>query len=303
MLGCHLKPEPKHHNFHLIRPITTADMDSINIALKHLGDFGNCCSLYEICEKNCQSILGYYGAIKDGLLFNRGREFEYVEETLQEMNRLLLNYLSSFRTFTDHLETRYKKLQRQGYSYLADYKKITAACYDGNFPYRFFNKLRNYIQHCGLPLHFMNIKEDVDQNGSVITSISICLKRDDLISDYDGWVKVKSDLRSQPEYMELLPYLTGLRSQIRLINLVISGFEIALATDSWHFIYGLVHEVMDKYPNGRPFIGRYVEPEKGKPELQTIDFPLHIMVKFQEKLLEIKDFQIKQKMKRKSAAA
>jgi hypothetical protein len=297
MLGCHLKPAPKHHEFKLIRPINNADMENIHVAMNKLGDFGNCCSLYEICKKNYQSILSYHAVIKDDFPLNRHRGYEYAEEACQEMNRLLLNYLSSFRTFIDHLETRYTKLQRQGYCHLDDYKKLTAACYDGNFPYRFFWKLRDYVQHCGLPLGSIKINEYPGHMGNIDIDISICFNRDALLSHYDKWGKVRVDLQSQPENMDILPYLSGLQSQIQLINIVISGIEISLATESWQRLYDLAHEVQDKYPNGRPFIGRYVKPKGGQPNLQTIDFPFHTMAKLQEKLREVQDFQSRQKMK------
>ena len=102
------------------------------------------------------------------------------------------------------------------------------------------------------------------------------------------------------QYVELLPYLNGFQSQIQLINLVVSAFEISLVTGSLHIIDGLVREAQDKYPSGRPFIGRYEEP-KSQQKLHVIEFPFHTMVKLQEKLREVQDFQNRQKIKRKTA--
>jgi hypothetical protein len=300
MLGCHLKPEPKHHEFKLIRPITSADMDIIDISMKKLGDFGNCCTLSEICDKNYQTILSYHVAIKDDFPLNRHRDHEYMEEAFQEMNRLLLNYLSSFKTFIDHLTTRYTRLQRQGHSFLDDFKKLTAACYDGNFSYRFFSKLRDYVQHCGLPLGSIDISEYPDQKGEVVIKVSITIDRDNLISSYKKWGNVRSDLQSQPRNMELLPYLAGFQSQIQLISLVVSAFEISLATDPWHIIDKLMRETQDKHPNGRPFIGRY-EEHGGQRKLHVIEFPFHTMVKFQETIDKVQDFQNRQKMQGRAA--
>ena len=100
--------------------------------------------------------------------------------------------------------------------------------------------------------------------------------------------------------MELLPYLNGFQSQVQLINLVVSAFEISLASESWNTINNLVLEAQDKHPNCRPFIGRYEEPG-GQRKLHVIEFPFHTMAKFQERLREVQDFQNKQKMKRKAA--
>ncbi len=290
MLGCYLKPGPKHHEFELIRPITSSDMDTINISMKKLGDFVSFCTLYEICDKNYQSILLYHTAIKDNFPLNRHRSYEYMEEAIQEMNRLLLNYLSSSKTFIDQLTTRYTRLQQQGQSFLDDFKKLTAACYEGNFPYRFFSKLRDYVQHCGLPLGSMNISEYPDRKGNVVIEVLISMNRDDLISSYKKWRKVKPDLQSQPQNMELLTYLNVFQSQIQHINLVVSGFEISLVTASRHIIDDLVREVQDKYPNGGPFIGRYEEPE-GQRKLHVTGFPFHTMAKLQETINKVQDFQ------------
>ena len=296
MLGCHLTPEPHSHEFKLIRPITSADMDIVNMSLKKLGDFGSCCNLYDICDKNYQSIISYHVAIKDDFPLNRHRAYEYMEEAFQEMNRLLLNYLSSFKTFIDHLTTRYTRLPSDpnGHSFLDDFKKLTAACYDGNFPYRFFSKLRDYVQHRGLPLGSIDISEYPDQKGDVVIKVSISMNRDNLISSYKKWGAIKPDLQSQPQNMELLPYLNGFQSQIQLINLVVSAFEISLVTDSLHIIDKLVHEALEKYPNGRPFIGRYEEPE-GQQKLNVIEFPFHTMTKFQETINKVQDFQRRHK--------
>lgn len=296
-LGCYLKPVPKHLEIKLMRPISATEMESVTKAIKQLGDFGSCCALYEICEKNYQSILSFNAAIKNDFPSNRQRAYEYMEEAFQEMNRLLLNYLSAFKTFIDHLTTRYTRLQRQGGSFLADFKKITAACYDGNFPYRFFSKLRDYVQHCGLPLGSIHIDEKPAPDGSVDINISICFSRDALISAYKKWGKVKADLERQPEHMEPLPYLNGFQSQIQLINLVVSGTEISLATESWQSLNKLAHEVMVKYPNGKPIIGRYVEAGRGKQNVEVIEFPFHTMKKFQEKLKEVQNFQNRRNIK------
>lgn len=303
-LGCHLKPAPKHHEMKLIRSIASADLDKVWKAMHQLGDFATCCGLYEICEANYQSILSHYSTLKEGIESNRHRAHEYMEEAFQEMNRLLLNYLASFRTLLDHLATRYTRLDRQGSSYLDDFKRITAACYDSSFSYRFFYQLRNYVQHCGLPLAEMKTTEYPDHDGSVLIDISICFDRDNLISAYKNWGKVKVDLQSKPAYMELIPYLNEFNSQIQLINIVVTGIELSLADDSWQTLYELVSEVQSQYPNGRPFIGRYVKSERGKRGIQVIDlidFPLHTMVKYQKKLNEVQDFKDEHMRARNSA--
>lgn len=299
-LACFLKTKPKHLEIKLMRTISTTEMESITQAIGQLGDFSHCCALYEICEKNYQEILSYNTAIKNDFPANRNRDYEYAEEVYQEMNRLLLNYLTSFKTFIDHLTTRYTRLQEQGGSFLSDFRKITAACYDGNFAYRFFSKLRDYIQHCGMPFGSMSITEQPAPDGSVDINILTGFSRDTLIRTYKKWGKVKADLEKQPEQMALIPYLNGFHSQIKLINIVVSGMEISLASESWQSLYKLMQEVIAKNPNGTPAIVRYVEPVMAKYAMRVTRFPFHTMKKFQGKIKEVQNFKDQRKAARES---
>ena len=312
-LGCHRKTSGHHHEIIFIRPVSSAELERFHTALNDLGNYSNYCGLYEICDKNYSSIISYLLSLKDSFPQNRNRLNEYVEESLQETNRLFLNYLSSSRTFLDHLKTRYTRLQNQGYSalnsykvvlmgysYFDDYQRMTTACYDSNFAYRFFYKLRNYVQHCGLPLGSMHIDESPGPNGSAITAISIRFNRDGLIHDYDGWGKVKPDLMKQPEIMEFPPYLKEFRSQIKLIHWALSGIEVSSDEQSWQYLYDMVREVQDKYGNVMPFIGRKSMDTGTQSQLKKSDFPLHTMAKFQADHKKIYDFQERLRIKKQS---
>jgi hypothetical protein len=293
MLGSRVK-----HEIKWIRPVSVAELERFHIALNQLGNYGSYCGLYEICDKNYNSIISYLLSIKDEFPKNRHRLHEYLEESLQqEINRLLLNYLSSFRTFVDHLETRYKRLRRQDCSLFEDYEKMISACRYSSFSYRFFWKFRNYVQHCGLPPMSIRIREGPSSDGGIDTIITISLNRDALINGYKKWGEVKDELKRQPEYMEFPSYVKALQSQIQLIYTAMSGIEISLANDSWQYLYNLVHEVQSKFGNVMPFIGCQLMHNEGQLQLQITDFPLHTMAKFQANLKEINDFQERQKAK------
>lgn len=261
-------------------------MATLSSAMSKLGNFMSCCNLYDICDKNFQSIKLYceqlatnYGA------HPREQANIFIEQSVQEINRLLLNYLSSFRTYLDHLTTRYSRLEQQGSTYLKDFKKITSTCYDTSFFYRFFYKLRNYVQHCGLPISYMHTSETADK-GSVKITISTGFNRDVLLDGFD-WGSVRNDLLKQPERLELLPCLEGFLHEVQNINLVVTSIEVCLANESWRKLNEIVNEVAVQCPKGEPFIGRLVRLDTGKSEMQMISFPFHQMKKYNEKCLEV----------------
>jgi len=69
-----------------------------------------------------------------------------------EINRILLNYLSSFRMLIDHSERLIKKRFGKDSKDFLKFKKTLKNIYDNHFEYRFIYKLRNFCQHCGIPV-------------------------------------------------------------------------------------------------------------------------------------------------------
>lgn len=285
-LGYHLKIAPHHIESRLGRLIDPSEMEALSSAMSKLGDFMNCCNLYEICDKNFQSIKLYCEQLPTNFNANpREQANIFIEQSVQEINRLLLNYLSSFRTYLDHLTTRYSHLDRQGSTYLKDFKKITSTCYDTSFFYRFFYKLRNFVQHCGLPITYMHTSETLDK-GLVRVTISTGFSRDHLLEGFD-WGPIKNDLLKQPERLELLPCLETFVREVQNINLVVTSIEICIANEPWRSLNEIVNEVRVQCADGEPFIGRLVRTAIGKSEMQMISFPFHQMKKYNEKCLEV----------------
>jgi len=282
VLSCNIQLGPQQIQSNSIRQIPPSEMLEIMDALGRIGDFGNSCSLYEICDSNYESILSFYRQLATNYPPNRNRADEFMRDVAQEMNRLLLNYLSSFKVFLDHLKTRYSRSPLKEQRYLADFNNICSACFNMNFYYRFFSKLRDYVQHCGLPIHYVEIKENPGR-----IDISMGFDRDTLLNRYDKWRSVKKDLTQQPQRFEIIPSLAKLRDQLQIINTVVASIEVSIAFGSYHKLSGLIDEVAAKYPEGYPFIGRLVKQNTPEASLQMTNFPFHEMRRFRQKHKEI----------------
>ncbi len=278
MLACHVRVGRQQIRSSFIRTISPVEMREIYDAMTKVADFDNCCNLYEICDRNYGSILSFYSQLKTEYRANRNRAGGFIDDTVLEMNRLLLNYLASFKTFVDHLKTRYSRLPSQKGEYLADFNSICSACFDTDFYYRFFSKLRDYVQHCGLPVHYVVIEETPGR-----LDISMGFDRDLLMSHFKKWGPVRKDLIRQPERFEVIPSLGKLRDQIQLINTAVTCIELSIAYDSCNRLCGLINEVAGHYPDGEPFIGRLARRGTAKPSLEMINFPYHQMRRFHEK--------------------
>lgn len=104
-----------------------------------------------------------------------------------ETNRVVQNYLSSVRMFVDHCDANLnRRFGKESAEYL-DFKQTLSKFYDNNFEYRFVYKLRNFCQHCGLPVSDFSI----DNHQDFIT-LELNFNSKYLLSEYDSW---KADLK------------------------------------------------------------------------------------------------------------
>jgi len=143
-------------------------------------------------------------------------EFDYL---FVEMNRMILNLLSSVRTYLDHTETRLKREYGDTSEEYLLFKNATRDAYDNFFEYRFLYKLRNYSQHCGLPAGSAEIKSFQDENLVWHDKMNVFFTRDKLINQYDGWSNlVKLDLLGMPENFDVLPLVDKMYDLLKSIN-------------------------------------------------------------------------------------
>ena len=73
------------------------------------------------------------------------------------IDKWLLNILSSFKALLDHLETRITRNYGKDSKEYDQLKSAYSYEFDNVFSYAFSYKLRNYIQHCGMPKITFNI--------------------------------------------------------------------------------------------------------------------------------------------------
>ncbi|WP_312173972.1 hypothetical protein [Chryseobacterium sp.] len=109
----------------------------------------------------------------------------YMNKFKIESNRKFINYLSSFRTLIDHIPNIFTSEIKK------DFQLFLNSLYDNEFSYRFMYKLRNYTQHCGLPITKYESKLDHS-----FIEIYLKMQAEHLLNSYDSWgVTVKTDLK------------------------------------------------------------------------------------------------------------
>jgi len=166
-----------------------------------------------------------------------------------DLNRLLLNLLSSVRMYLDHHETY---LARKYGEESDRYKTYKAACskeYDGNFSYRFLYKLRNYAQHCGLPIGSISLSSKIIDwtTKDAEHTLSINFDRDILLTKYDSWGSVRTELEGMPENFAVIPQVVSMMKSLEVINRQLYEDEIAELTQSAKILDRVIDELKDEH--------------------------------------------------------
>jgi hypothetical protein len=135
-------------------------------------------------------------------------------------NRLLLNYLSSTRTFLDHSSAYLSRKYGKASTELKEFKQMLSAFFDNSFTYRFFDKLRNYSQHVGIPVHLYSFQTHYDDvKHTVSGKLEIQFNRDKLLNSYDTWGKhVLDQLKSKEKEFDVMPLVFEMTQMITEIE-------------------------------------------------------------------------------------
>lgn len=260
-----------------VRELSDEEVAQLELALSLVGAFNGSYSLYEICAANYAEFNKYYTSLRE----KRGVNLQSAHEILIEGNRLLLNFLSSFRTFIDHQESDLKKISTADENWLEHFKQQAATLYDNTFSYRFLWNLRNYVQHCGLPVGGFAVRPIKDNNGEEKPYSSMYFSRDSLLSEREVWKKiVREELAQQPEEIDIGEHIDTLWDCIG--ELATSAWEIHIhrMSNSWEFLVGIVNEALAQ--QGAPCIGEW-ETIDDKHRIKGVSpLPMHTIMQIQE---------------------
>lgn len=209
--------------------LTVEEFENFFKAIDELHNYENLKRLYEIVILNNNELILFVESEKQSLFEDSlsvvGDKENYYKHHLN-LNRLMLNYLASFRMLIDHIETIIKRKFGKKSQQAKLFKQITNNIFDKYFAYRFFYKLRNYSQHCGIPIDDFEISATVLGADKFKTEYKIEFSSEELLSNYKEWGAIlKNDLKSKDNF-SLFPLLEQMQTALDEIwQSMISIFE------------------------------------------------------------------------------
>jgi len=188
-------------NVNKLKVISEVELTIITEAKSEIFTFNREYQLLDYVNENYNAFLRELNKMVND--FNSGEQvlspFVY-DEFIRFINRSILNLLTSMRTMTDHLEAKVKRSYGKNSDECKLLKKHLSNAFDTGFSYCFASKLRNFVQHSGMPPFRFDIDNRFDSE-DITCKVLLEFDRDELLSGYDSWGGiVKPKLEAQEEY-------------------------------------------------------------------------------------------------------
>ncbi len=225
-----------------------------------------------------------------GAMFKKHKELEFLP---RNANRLFLNFLSSARTLIDHTETYLtRKYGKESYEF-KKFKTKTKELFDSSFEYRFMYKLRNYAQHCGLPITnitYTITKDETPQKNRKII-LSPLFDKNDLLEKYKEWGSlVKNDFKNLPDELSVRAIINEYYKTVEILNKVFLEIERSSLTKSINFIEDFQNKYYTQVSAMELKLCIFHNFKLDKPnslensEFKTFELPTELIEKVKQKL-------------------
>lgn len=254
ILGIGYPPEPtddgsgtRNHPVDLLIDLTDEEFGQFEEANATLSKFVRDTELFVVVLDNYQA---YYDTLHEVLqAFVARRETDFVpRRAYMTINRHLLNWLSSVRTYLDHMELSLKHRCGEDSAIWRSFRSACSEAYDGQFSYRFIYRLRNYAQHAGLPAHtvqFNTAASPMDPSRPEHTVFVAC-HRDSLLEIRDIWsAALREELARLPDEIELRPHVDVMMTSLERINMTYIREASVLVRPEAQYVRDLLNRLPD----------------------------------------------------------
>lgn len=254
-----------------IRTLTQEEYEIIFKEIVALENFHSEDALYDLVELNYQDLVARTDFYLNQYIADPKLDFSKFSAQFLDLNRLILNLLSSIRTYLDHTETRLKRTFGDKSDEYQLFKSLTSECFDTHFAYRFLAKLRNYSQHCGMPTGSISIT-----NNEAGYSLKLSLTPDNLLKNFDSWgTIVKSELQTYSEDFDIIPLLQQKALLLKEVNQKVSEVLLKKLSRQGEHLLQLLVETLSK-GNGIPTLVK-VSGDIDNPNVNMKWFPYGVI--------------------------
>lgn len=168
-------------------------------------------------EERFDILLGNYLEFESeivDLAMQHSIRFHTADEEMPEHRRILvrrvLNLLNACFFYLDQLWHGLSGMFGSSSVIAQSAKQSCAAHYDSSFGYRLMESVRNSFQHYSMPIQMLAVnhqRTEIGAAGQFACTVTPKLSRDALLGDPKLKEALKSELRTQPEHMDIKPLI------------------------------------------------------------------------------------------------
>jgi len=252
-------------------------MQRIGAAASVISAFHNHSELWIILKQNVDLFKQYIESTATDHVALGVSGYSNLQMIKTHCNRLILNILTAFRAFIDHSETYLKQKYGRNSQIFRDWQKLVSDKATDNLSFAFLSNLRNYVQHCGMPVGHIGFESRLDNETESISYVAeFNFDRDDLLARYRGWQPaVLTALRKRPALFPIQPELETTMQCIAQIALSQMALELPTVKPAVSTLTTLVSEITD--PNARPCILTQSLEGDGNPRMTFAHLPLEAL--------------------------
>lgn len=235
-------------------------------ALEMIAKYSTEIRPYVILESNYWDLIIFAKQFRESYFESPFTYDQNIDETFDIANKCVLNFLSSMRTYLDHSETILKRSYGKDSEQVKQFKTNCSKIYDTYPSYRFLYKLRNFAQHCVLPITTIVVKHTkVEGTTNNFTSdISINISRDKLLTEFKEWgEQVKNEIQAYPSSIDIIPPASEVMACIEMINRDLFDNAVMVLKYMTNYIVDMFSE--DNFSKGYPCMYMLVSGDHSSP--------------------------------------
>lgn len=174
--------------------------------------------IYRLALRGYEEFLECLDLHAEGYEQDSRMDWERIHAIVLDIQGRLMTLLFLTRALLDHWEYRLKRQNGQASRQVDAFKQACSEAYDGHFGYRFLYKLRNYAQHCTLPIDNLALSSFVDKHGQVRNRLSLTFTRDNLLEEAELWGSLWRELKGMPERLDVAPLVEEMMTCLKCIR-------------------------------------------------------------------------------------
>jgi hypothetical protein len=227
------------------RELAPPEYEAYEQDLAYLLEYEHSRELRPIVEKNAAEALRVLEAACT-VSFESMRDVAKRRAATIEANRVVLNFLSAMRLFDDHMQTRLTRRFGSGSEIVSAYRRIKGQVHDKSQAYRVLYAMRNYVQHCGMPIREIAVRTSTAEG----ETIAFECHSQDLLDRFSGWKHAQQDLVALSPSFRIAPLKEQVVVDIREIADDVRVAESDDVRSAASRVYSMILEAAGPDPQG-----------------------------------------------------